>query len=67
MSEHLGVVIWSDSARFARSLCAKSGAHKENRTSIVRTRTQSAFVRALRAVCAHKTVLVRLRKVRHAG
>lgn len=41
------------SARLARALRANMGAHKKNRTSLVRTRTPSALVRAWRASSAH--------------
>ena len=41
------------SARLARALRAKMGAHKKNGTSLVRTRTPSALVRAWRASSAH--------------
>lgn len=41
------------SARLARALSANMGAHKKNRTSLVRTRTPSALVRAWRASSAH--------------
>jgi len=53
MSEHVAFVWGADSAHLARTLCAKTGAHKKNRTSLVRTRTPSALARAWRAFSAH--------------
>ena len=53
MSQIWGGFEKCDSARFARRKCAKMGARKDSRTSIVRTRTPSAFVRTWRAVSAH--------------
>jgi hypothetical protein len=61
MSEKWACFEKCDSARFARRKCAKMGARKDSGTSLVRTRTPSAFVRTWRAVSAHtKTKLVPL-------
>ena len=54
------------SARLARALSAKMGAHKKNRTSLARTRTPSALERAWRACSARaKAQPVRLAVARN--
>jgi hypothetical protein len=53
MSEIFGVCFGAGSAHLVRTLCAKSCAHKNNRTSLVRARTPMRLVRIWRALSAH--------------
>lgn len=54
------------SAHLARALSANMGAHKKNRTSLVRTRSQAPLARAWRADSAHaKAQPVRLAVARN--